>query len=52
MRTNRNVNSKILVIDDEEQNILFLETLLVEAGFTNVFSIQDSREAVTWFKNL
>ena len=52
MSINRNVNSKILIIDDEEQNILFLETLLVEAGFTNVFSVMDSREAVSWFRNL
>jgi len=52
MTINQNYNSRILIIDDEEQNILFLETLLVEAGFTNVFSVMDPREAIFWFQDV
>lgn len=46
------LTKKILIIDDEENNILVLESLLSEAGFTNVFSISDSRLALQWFREV
>jgi len=52
MNNIRNSESKILIVDDEESNVLFLETLLEEAGLHNVYSITDPREASAWFRKL
>lgn len=52
MKKSKDLAAKILIIDDEEPNVIFLETLLEEAGYTNVFSITDSREAVSWFRKV
>lgn len=37
--------AKILVVDDEKANVRLLEVMLEQAGFTNVSSTTDSREA-------
>jgi putative two-component system response regulator len=37
---------RILIVDDEEQNVMLLERLLDVSGFTNVLSTTDSAEAV------
>jgi signal transduction histidine kinase len=39
-------NSKFLIVDDEEANVRFLERLLNEAGYTNVHSTNDARQAM------
>ncbi len=36
---------KILIVDDEKANIRFLEVILQEAGYDNVYSTADSRQA-------
>ena len=37
---------KILIIDDERANVRFLELVLQQAGYDNVFSTTDSRQAL------
>ena len=37
---------KILIIDDERANVRFLEIVLEQAGYHNVFSTMDSRQAL------
>src|SRR6266850_1451107 len=39
-------NSKILIVDDEEANVRLLELLLNEAGYTNLHSTTDARQAM------
>lgn len=43
--------ARILIIDDEKANIRFLEIILQRAGYTDVYSSTDSREAVTLFES-
>lgn len=38
---------RILIVDDEEQNVLLLERLLAISGFTNVLSTTNSSQVVT-----
>ncbi|NVK19811.1 MAG: response regulator [Methylocystaceae bacterium] len=38
--------SKILVVDDKPANVMLLEQLLEEEGYTNIFSTMDSRKVV------
>jgi len=38
--------ARILIVDDEEQNVMLLERLLDVSGFTNVLSTTDSGEVV------
>jgi signal transduction histidine kinase len=42
---------KVLVIDDEPVNVLLLESLLTEAGYTAVRAIKDSRQALATFES-
>jgi putative two-component system response regulator len=39
-------NAKILIVDDQEQNVLLLEHLLEQAGYTNLKSTTDSSQVV------
>lgn len=41
--------SKILVVDDEKVNLRLLEVVLLEAGYTNVYSTTDPREVQELF---
>lgn len=43
--------SKILIVDDKPVNVMLLEELLDEEGYTNVISTTDSREVVDLYKN-
>ena len=46
------LTSKILIVDDEWRNVHLLERLLKEAGFTNLRSTTDSREAAGLYKEI
>jgi len=39
-------NCKVLIVDDEEANVRFLERLLNEAGYTNLHSTTDARQVM------
>jgi signal transduction histidine kinase len=39
-------NSRILIVDDEEANVLLLERMLGRAGYTQLTTTQDSREVL------
>ena len=39
-------SAKILIVDDQEQNVLLLEHLLEQAGYTNLKSTTDSSQVV------
>ena len=41
--------SRILIVDDQAQNVLLLERALRGAGYTNISGITDSREALRTF---
>lgn len=43
---------KILIIDDEKANIRLLEIILQQAGYTNVHSTTDSRQALPLFRSV
>ena len=43
---------KILIVDDEKANIRFLEIVLQKAGYTNVHSTTDSRQALMLFRSI
>src|SRR4051812_25763062 len=45
-------NDHILIVDDQELNILLLEDILQQAGYTEVTCITDPREAVSLFTRL
>jgi putative two-component system response regulator len=42
----------ILIVDDQMTNILLLESILQNAGYTNIHSTQDPTEVVTFVKKL
>ncbi|KAF0109572.1 MAG: putative PAS/PAC sensor protein [Chloroflexi bacterium] len=42
-------NSKILIVDDQEANVLVLEQLLKRLGYANYKSLTDARQTVTVF---
>jgi len=42
--------SRILIADDQDANVLFLERLLQHAGYKNYLSLTDSRELLTQFR--
>jgi putative two-component system response regulator len=44
--------AKILVVDDLELNIKLLETLLAEAGYSQVFSTIDSRKVAEMYRDI
>ncbi|MFQ5449485.1 MAG: HD-GYP domain-containing protein [Nitrospinaceae bacterium] len=43
---------KILIIDDEEGNVRVLERLLKQAGFINIYSLTDSRQAIENYRKI
>ncbi len=43
---------KILIVDDEKVNIRFLEIILQQNGYSNVYSTNDSRQSLTCFCNM
>lgn len=45
-------NSRILIVDDQESNVLLLEQMLEEAGYMNIYSVTDSRKASDRYKAL
>lgn len=45
-------NAKILIIDDEAANVRLLERILHRNGYTRLWSITDSREAIQRFKEV
>ncbi len=49
MREVATPGATILVVDDEEANVALLEQTLSRAGYTRVFSVTDSREALHTF---
>jgi putative two-component system response regulator len=42
-------NSRILIIDDQPQNVILLEKILRQAGYVHIKGITDSRTALTTF---
>ncbi len=51
IKENQLLNAKILIIDDESANVMLLEQLLKQKGYTNFISITDPREAVKTYEN-
>lgn len=45
------VNARILIIDDEGANVLFLEQLLARAGYANVLATTDPRQALRLYQD-
>ncbi|MFH1283448.1 MAG: HD domain-containing phosphohydrolase [bacterium] len=45
------LNARILLIDDQEENVFLLTTLLESKGYKNIKSITDSRKAIETYKN-
>src|SRR2546425_11437363 len=43
--------ARILVVDDQEGNVLLLNRILERAGYTNVVSTTDAREALPLFRS-
>ncbi len=44
------LNSKILIVDDSDNNVNLLESILLDAGYKHIQSTMDSREAAKIFK--
>ena len=42
--------AKILIVDDEKRNIILLEDILENEGYTNFKSTLDSRKALNMYK--
>lgn len=45
-------NATILIVDDQMTNIMLLESILQNAGYTHIHSIQDPTQVVPLFKEL
>lgn len=45
-------DAKVLIVDDEKANIRFLEIVLQQAGYSNVHSTMDSRQALELFRSI
>ncbi len=43
-------NARILIVDDQEANVLYLESVLRKAGYTDFRSTSDSREVLPLFE--
>ena len=43
-------NARILIVDDQEANVLYLETVLCESGYSEFRSTQDSRQVLSLFQ--
>jgi putative two-component system response regulator len=48
MQTPRSTDARILVVDDERVNVVLLERILQQAGYTNVKSTTDSTQAALY----
>ncbi len=46
------LSSRILIVDDEWRNVHLLARLVKEAGFTNVYSTTDSRQALGLYREV
>jgi putative two-component system response regulator len=46
------LNSKILIVDDSDDNVNLLESILLDAGYQNIRSTMDSREAANIYKEM
>ncbi|RYF43547.1 MAG: response regulator, partial [Cytophagaceae bacterium] len=44
--------SRILIVDDEKANVRFLEMILEDAGYKNIFSTTDSRQTLRLFQEI
>ena len=42
-------NARILIVDDQEANVLYLETILRKSGYTSFQSTRDSRQVLALF---
>jgi putative two-component system response regulator len=49
--TDRHLESRILIVDDEAANVSLLERVLARGGYKNVKSVTDSREAVALYSH-
>jgi PAS domain S-box-containing protein len=49
MATDQLTDCRILIVDDTDANVLLLEGVLQQGGYTNVRSVLDSRQAVATF---
>ena len=45
-------NATILIVDDQMTNVMLLESILQNAGYTHVHSTQDATQVVPMFKEL
>lgn len=45
-------HGKILIVDDEKANVRFLEIILQQAGYANVYSTTDSRQTRSLFQDI
>lgn len=43
------LNANILIVDDQSPNVTLLEKMLKHAGYTNVWGLTDSRQAVSMY---
>ncbi len=43
-------NARILIVDDQEANVLYLETILRKSGYKTFHSIRDSRQVLPLFE--
>jgi putative two-component system response regulator len=49
MQTPRSTEARILIVDDERVNVVLLERILQQAGYTNVKSTTDSTQAAALY---
>ena len=52
LKTRITTASRILMVDDEDSNVVVLERLLRQAGYTNIFGSTDSRMAETLYNQI
>ncbi len=43
-------NARILIVDDQEANVLYLQSILRKSGYTNFHSTTDSRQVLPLFE--
>jgi len=46
------LNAKVLIVDDDEISVRILKEIFAKAGYTNITSINDSRQAVKLYKEI
>ena len=52
MASEEYLNSKILIVDDSDDNVNLLESILLDAGYQHIRSTLDSREASKIYKEI